>query len=69
MSIEKQRMKMLTRRVAALEDRLTRVSAILEILEYAIKTQRERETQCDQCGRDPSTVESCDKGDECPVGR
>jgi hypothetical protein len=69
MSIEKRLIKYLTQRVAALEDRVTRLSAIQEMNEYAIKTQRERETQCDQCGRDPSTVESCDKGDECPVGR
>jgi hypothetical protein len=69
MSIEKRLIKYLTQRVAALEDRVTRLSAIQEMTEYAIKTQREREAQCDQCGRDPDTVELCDKGDECPVGR
>jgi hypothetical protein len=69
MSNEKRLIKMLTQRVAALEDRVHRLSAISEITEYGIKQQRERETQCSECGRDPETVEICDKGDECPVGR
>ena len=55
------------RRIAALEDRVERLSAMMEITEYGIKTNRERPSECSQCARDPDEVDQC-ADENCPMG-
>ena len=55
-------------RLSALEDRVSRLSAIAENMEAIVKIQRERPSECFKCSRDPQEVHEC-SDEHCPLGK